>query len=385
MIEVPVVETIHIKGNKFINDATEQAKEYYADNFNVDTSIYNILLNNSVFKKYALLKDEIKITALAEPDFNKIYQVCIKDKWNKNQKVNFAYNSDGILTEGESSYEDKTFEIIIESLNLINKVINVVVRNYESNIDSINSLKEIQNKYENLAKISDFEIYKAEKNRLDEKYSKLYSKYFYSTLINKSVKKIYYTPENEDLDKITHIFDFDEKTGVIFVNDLPKLTSRSRNVQKQKLTTDFNKNHTISLTSNNKDQLADKIKYVNDVKNNGFAYNIPKIVQLKFYTDKDTIINELFKIAQLGKIGYIKSGNNKLSYNLDPLTGELKKLTVENESALNDQINSVSAISSDLIKLVMGEDPDTKLEKEVKRLENEIKKRNLEKQLENNF
>ena len=113
------------------------------------------------------------------------------------------------------------------------------------------------------------------------------------------------------------------------------------------------------------------------------GYNVPAKSKISIVKpDGEEVGQDVFKVPQFGKMAYISARKMHVIFQLDPMTGELKKLSVSRKAISDDQVGNTATAINSAIQAVKGEDADTRLDKEVRRLENEKKKRDLLKEFE---
>lgn len=359
--------------------------------YGVDTAVYRaIKKKRTSIKTLTLAEDSLKVSTLAAPDYTKIFYVSSKAKWNKNQSVTFTYANDGILTQGESIVEDKTFDIIVKALSGVVSVASVFKAfspAVPSNRLQIQALEDAIDEFKKLEKQTNYDIYKDIKSLYEKKYNKIFGEYFYTTTKTITTVKLYYTPNNDSVttnkpDSLKTIsvplFRFNTAQAKIVVNRALKDQIWGKNLTFDAVT---NKDFVISFIPVKDQRIVHQRS--RSSQSTGIAYNVPARMELKLADPKSNIvIHEIVKVPQFGMVGHTNTRKEKLVFNLDPLTGELTKLSIEGKAVLTDQVANTATLATDAVKLLKGEDSDTQLEKEVKRLENEKKKRELLKDLD---
>jgi hypothetical protein len=359
--------------------------------YGVDKEIYNTLKGSTrkndtaTYVRYKILEDSIRISVLARPDFTKIFYTESRKRWNKNKSVTMTLGEDGIGMDGESFTEDKTTDLIIKGVSTLASVAGAFrggSNNIAPNVSTIkiSELDEILEAIENLNNSpSNFDIYKDLKAGLEKKYTRVFAEYFYSEVKQiKTTNALYEPAQGIQPNNSFAFFSFNESSGKIDFSDQLKGSFWASDIV---LSTLPAKSYFINFIS-----VADNIyPYIaaSPQTPTGFAYNIPARFELKLSSPtKETIIDSFIKIPQLGILGYINSGKKKLSYSLDPITGELKKVTLSSTSIATEQIAAAGVSAIELIKMAKGDSQATKLDNEVKMLENQKKKRDLQKELE---
>ena len=393
IIEIPVVKSELIKGPKFAKyDETIllMAKE----KIGLDIKKYSSLKPDSIknIPTYAISEDSLKISMKAVPDYDKIFYLSSERKWNKSQSITFNYVDGGILTETEASREDKTTDIVSKGLSALSSIVGAFFTGQipkfgesdprQISADSLFILKmeSILNKIKNPVYRDNFEVYKDIRAQYEKEFNSLFSQYFYSEKKVVMTYKFHYIPsDTTKQNDLIPFFSFDKNKGeVYFSEDIENLIWGKIVTSKG---FDGNTSYKIRFKRSG-DQLMEKFSGFTP-KSIGLAYNVPKKVEFHLIKpDSNIIFNEIFKIPQFGKIGFIESiKDGKISETLDPTTGELLKLSVSSNSITGEQIDAASSTAKDLINSIKGDDATTKLEKEVKILELEKKKQDLLKAL----
>lgn len=387
LFEVPVVHKTYIFNKKIPTDYNDLELAFLKDAYGFDPEIYRLFRNRkkdgqdySTYKTHNVLSDSIKVSALARPDFSKIFFTDGRKRWNKDKSILFTYGGDGMMTDGESSVTDKTFDIVVKAISGVVQILGTTVRGGNTIVpDSSRVYKEemikvIQELDALVGGPSNFDIYKDAKARLEKKYNRLFSSNFYSEKSRIEVIKIFYVPEDTTITNDTELklFSLDSISGkLILSNALSQQLWAS-----DQLSGDLHDNaFKIKFTK----PLAGLEKFIKPNSNStGFAYNIPAKLEVKLTAPKEKVIfNDFMKIPQFGTIGRIISDKNKLSFSLDPLTGELRKLGLGSSAITVDQVGAGTTALTELFKY-----QDAKLDLEIKRLEAEKKKRDLLKDLE---
>ncbi|WP_312364277.1 hypothetical protein [Sphingobacterium sp.] len=387
LFEVPVVHKTYIFSKKIPTNYEKDELEFLKDAYGFDPEIYKLFQKRKkdgqdslTYKTHNVLSDSIKVSALARPDYSKIFFTDGRKRWNKDKSILFTYGGDGMMTDGESSVTDKTFDIVAKAVSGVGQIIGATVRGGNTIVpDSSRVYKEemikvIQELDALVGGPSNFDIYKDAKAKLEKKYNRLFSSNFYSEKSRIEVIKIFYVPEDTTITSDTELklFSLDSISGkLILSNALSHQLWAS-----DQLSGDLHDNaFKIKFTK----PLTGLEKFIKPNPNSiGFAYNIPAKLEVKLTAPKEKVIfNDFMKIPQFGTIGRIISDKNKLSFSLDPLTGELRKLGLGSSAITVDQVGAGTTALTELIKY-----QDAKLDLEIKRLEAEKKKRDLLKELE---
>ncbi len=391
IIEIPIVTSKLIKGARYNKDFNEDILKFANEKIGLDIKKYSSLKPDSIkdITTYSISDDSIKISMKAVPDDDKVFYLNSKPKWNKNQSVTFNYVDGGILTEGEVSREDKTFDILVKGLSAAVSIASVALTGRSAqNRDKIKSadslliidMAAILEKITNQGCCDNHEVYKDIRAQYEKQFTNLFSQHFYSEKKIITINRYIYTPLNVTKnDVLIPFFSFNNNDSKIYFSpDVENLIWG-----KVVTSSGFESKTSFKIRfKSSRDQLVDKFSEFAP-KSISLAYNVPKKIEFQFLnTDDKIIFNEIFKVPQFGKIGYVDFiKNGKLTYSLDPTNGELLKLSISSTAVTSEQIDAASSAAKDLINTVKGDDATTKLEKEVTRLELEKKKQDLLKSL----
>ncbi len=350
--------------------------------------VYNINPKSKKVRTTEIMTDSIKITTLPMADLTKIYTADASSKWYKTQSQNFKFGTDGLLKSGETTVENKLFDIITKT---ISSVASIASATKGSNLMStptgipdelkakLKDLDDILREYDKLTIQTDLAIYKELKSGIDKKYNAAFSALFYGEKKETKKHTSYYCPKSDIKVPITiklfqlsgDTLHFNNEYGSqIFGADIKSAKIVDSAEYFQIVFEDFNEN--IS-------DLVDDQRS----KSGGLAYNLPRKVSYKLQKrlvngNPVSLQSEYVKVAQWGVVGRINTHKkNKLSYTLDPNTGELVEITVASNAITTDQVGSATTAITDVINAAKPADPDDELEKTVKRLENQKKLREL--------
>lgn len=351
--------------------------------YGVSPKKYASLKDNATVVTRHLIEDSIKLKTLAVPDYSKIYYVTSSSCWNKNQSVTFTYGADGMITDAESTYQDMTFDLVVKGIstltgiagNLVKAGASVTMAALPPNTDVvIDDLDAIIQEYGTLRTQISPEIYKDLKKALDKKYMAVFAKYFYKEEAEiTQIKAIWIPSAGQSIAAPLDLFAFNATTGVVtFASGLG--TIEGKGVIQGAITNAYQVNFKAAA-----EQQSTFYSDRDDSKHQGIAFNIPRkvVVDVKNPTG-EIMFYDVVKIPQWGIVGHANTKKkHKVNFSLDPTTGELKKLTIEGKAVTSDQVGAAGTAITDTAKLFQKEDADTQLEKEVKRLENEKKRRDL--------
>jgi hypothetical protein len=380
-IDMQVVKIEYKMGDQFKKYTDDQLKTFVF-RYGIDPDVYKKLRDKGNYETASFSEDSLKISTIAAADYSKIYYIDPKVKWNKDLSVVFTYGEDGILTEGESGLQDKTLEMVAKGLSAVATVARGFALLDAHATPPAGYVEQLETELKNFTKLEDqmdYQIYKDLKSTIEKNYGKVFAEYFYTTKKTITKVKIYFTPNEKDESREIALFSVSSKGDVV----IDKKYMQNDQVWGKKFKFDHldsTKAYKLSFKKIGA-QRADH-HHKREASDLGFAYNIPAVVEMKLTDPKNEIIyQELAKIPQFGIVGFVSQHKGKLTYSLNPITGELKKLVIDKKGISGDQITGIATSSEELIKAIKGDSYDKKLQDEVTRLENEKKKRDLLREL----
>ncbi len=388
VVEIPVTTTILSRKANYISFSPQQFKVLQRK-YGLDPAKYKLLEDKETFSTNTVGEDAIKLKMIAVPDYEKVFYIVSGSGWNKNQSVSFTYGTDGILTDGEASLENKTFDIVVKGMSGVVNIIGNLIKG-SGNAISISEVEDKDNlnfeeldkalqDFNKLQNVNNYDIYKDMKADYEKRYAAAFAEIFYSEKKNISTIKIIYTPKKETRQNIDiPFFDTDDQGKISFDAAL-----QGELWGKEIYFSNLTKNNTYHLKFKPAAEQQSACFRNRSSLEEGFAFNIPQKVELQLSDPADKIAyTEIFKVPQFGIIGYVNNIKRaKLIYSLDPLTGELKKLSIGGKAILVDQVGNAASAITNATSTFKGESSDSQLDKEVNRLENEKKKRDLLKEL----
>ncbi|QEM06306.1 hypothetical protein DIU31_023320 [Mucilaginibacter rubeus] len=389
VIAIPVTTQSYIGSSTLIADYSDDEQKILALKYGFDADIYKILIKKAErkFEKSSIGNDSVKVALIAKPDYAKVFFTDAEKKWNKNKSVSFTYGSDGIVTDGESFTEDKTFDLVVKTFSSVVSIAAAVFKGPEETLAAtprvtFDDLDEIKTKMDALDHIINNDIYKDRKSILQGKYDKAFAEHFYKEKKTIKITKLYYTPKAESVpadNQYQTLFSLNPDNGKLTFNKELSQELWAVNIFTAEL--DPKESFKIKFTSH--PQTLQNAIGRSSFPSNGFAYNIPSQKEFKLVDKKEeTIYDDFIKIPQWGIVGRLNTEKNKLTFSLDPVTGELKKVVIGSSAISSDQIGGVTSGLTDAVKFARGDSKDTEREKEAKRLETEVKIRDLQKSLD---
>jgi hypothetical protein len=393
-VELYTVKKEFKAGDLVKHDYTAPELKILAKKYGVDPEIYSRLFaatnrTQGHYTTYDVAEDSIKFTQLALPDFTKIFYTYPKKKWNANQLGALTYSGDGMITDAETNYENRTFDITVKGLAGIASVAAAVRGEAASKPDrvTIAELDDILENYSKLEQQNNFDVYKDLKATMEKHYAKVFAEYFYSVKSKATPIKFTYCPSGKiefGKRQNSNLFELDTSNGTLYYNkDLAKEIVWAKNCKPS--IAEVNKWYKIRLELLAQDfQPMEKYPSSSAAPSNSYlGYNVPAKALVSIITPEDEELGlDVYKIPQFGKLAYVSAKKMHVVFQLDPMTGELKKLSVDRKAITDDQVGNTASALASAITTAKGDDADTKLDKEVKRLDNEVKKRDLLKNLE---
>lgn len=391
-LEVNVLSKVYTKGSSKTNYTSEQL-DILSKKYGLNKQIYNSIDEKIKFPEYSIAEDSIKLSVFPLPDFSKIFYTYPKKRWNISQSTTFTYGNDGILTGAEINYENRTADIIFKGVSTLATVAAALksatsTNDIDDSIVTIKVLDDILNSYITLERQNNAEIYKDLKATIEKKYAKAFAEIFYGVKTKMERAKLLYCPSKDanltyDKIKSSELFELDKTSGKLYFNSgLGTDIVWVKNMEaKPNLFAPYKLNFKLL------DKSYQQMEYYESkqITTSTLGYNIPAKTLVSLVSpSKEEILLDLYKIPQFGIVAYVNARKINLSFQLDPVTGELKKISTETKAITDDQIGNAGAALNSVITTIKGDDAASKLEKEVKQLENEKKKRDLIKELSDN-
>jgi hypothetical protein len=366
VVEVPVKRTAYKRLKCF--DTVDKAFPYLklSETYDKGSSI-----------TYSLSK--VALSTKAVPDIQKVYELEPSKQFFRNFKYQFVYSDLGVLSSAELQNENKTFDAIIESIGAVtsvassfapkglntnsadicDKVIELLSTIQTSRLDLIS--KENRGTKEVLEKQLD-QLDLAEAGVID------------GFVVEKATKEVVlrfnFEPGTGNMTQ--DLFRFSSSGGVSGLSTVARGYSSfsvSDNVLAEILdASPTGKEEVVSVSIGAVDlttQLAGSALLQQGGKSlSGFVFNVP--VQCNVVVKKGTtsIARTDLMIAQLGSVSRITHKIGKLSVELDPTTGALKKISGENTAVADAAIKKAGTAASgsvDAVKKITEKDTELEL------------------------
>jgi hypothetical protein len=373
-------------GESLQKDYTDDELKILSKKYGVDPKIYKKVISGD-FKTYEIAEDSIKMTQVRLNDLSKAFINYPKRKWNANQSGALTYSEDGMITDAELKYEDRTFDIAIKGLAGLASIATGLrgIAKFNASKVTIDELDKVLSSYAKLDVQNNFDVYKDLKATYDKQYAKVFAEHFYSIKSKTKAAKLIYCPSltmaygtAQEVD----IFELDNAGNLYFNNAIKSNIVWFKTFREASGT--LSKPYKLKFNLLAKDyQIMEKYSGSSAPSNSYVGYNVPAKTLVSIITpDKEELGLDVYKVPQFGKVGYVSAKKMNVVFQLDPITGELKKLSIDRKAITDDQVGNTATAITSAISAVKGDDEDTKLDKEVKRLENNKKKRDLLKDLQ---
>ena len=367
-------------------DYSDAELKVLSKKYGVDPQVYK-KLKDGAYTSHEIAEDSIKLSQVRLPDLTKVFYNTPKKKWNATQVGALSYSEDGMLTDAESNYESRTFDIAIKSLAGLASIVSGFrgVDGFKEDRVTIKELDDILSTYAKLDAQNNFDVYKDLKATLEKQYTKAFADYFYAAKSKTKPAKLIYSPSLNmayNAAQSIDLFALDNNGKLLYNKDLAGDIVWAMNCKAA--TSPLNQPYKIQFNllaqTNQPMELHDGSSVPAD---SYLGYNVPAKSKISIVKpDGEEVGQDVFKVPQFGKMAYISARKMHVIFQLDPMTGELKKLSVSRKAISDDQVGNTATAINSAIQAVKGEDADTRLDKEVKRLENEKKKRDLLKEFE---
>ncbi len=335
---------------------------------------------------------EVAVSSKAIPDINNIYRVDVKKKWNIDKNLSFSLSEEGLIQGAETSYTNKTFEIITSAIGAVADIAaavkaftkNLEEKNSKDNTQLLNENKPLVDRITYLLKRKEelvtndggnitLEVLKFKIDEID----KLLAKELVVIMGTKTVESIVYKFEVEANAGTTKILKLDKSKGVFIELSNPNILN----------STDFNitdgsssgEELTLSV-SEDLGSFGSKVKALATIEpeKKGMAYRVPGKGLITVSVGSSKQLVSTVAIAQLGEIVYLPCKIDKASIDYYENLGFIKKISVEAGSIISsDKIDQVSKQATNTQKLLKGDTDLEKLNKENDLLEAQKKNKEL--------
>jgi hypothetical protein len=374
-LDVPIVTSTYTAGKKskgYIDETDPSQIGFYQSEYGVNPTILEKLKNarpdptsgDITVNVHKVFEDSLKLLIIPRPDYSKKFAFSKLKKWNKAQGLTLNYNDDGITTDGDYSFENKTFDLIVKGLGAVASIVGKFLGRggAEKAVKSPASLKRIPELddvlnefialYNPSGSVMTYDIFKEMKTKLEKKYDEIFSKYFYSSEKSLRMIQVFYTPPiapsptSSPRSITTNICRLDNITGLLMLN--PAIRSNIEVLGKQ---WDYDARavgpyYNIELEARPLSvQVIDKTD-ARPLRSSFIPCNIcvRAIVTLK-KPNNTTLYQSFAKIPQSGKIGYINIKRpNKIAWQYDTW-GELKKISTTTNAITTDQIGNLQSLT----------------------------------------
>jgi hypothetical protein len=358
-VEVILVKTEYTKGdlNYITGLSANRAKlSFYETRYGVNPKIVAAIDRNELIS-HKILEDSIKVNVVPIADYTKMYSFTKLKKWNKTKGITLNYSDDGVVTDGEYTYENKTFDLIVKGIggvaSIVGKFFSLgakaasVAPSYE-----IDELEKILGDYGELYTPAQTaysgEVFKELKAKLDKRYDAAFSRYFYSIEKSLSSAVIVYTPDTKQ-----------SPSTLLFALTNDKITCNNalgNNLEimgKSVTTGSITKGYTLNIALRPDDYQLSLQVDPRPAGSDCLPYNVAARTVVTFRNPDEKQLQQLrARIPQWGKVGYVNLKKpNKLSWAYDTF-GELKKLSAGANSVTTDQIGAAAALAEQIQGLI---------------------------------
>lgn len=439
-VDVPVTKIERSKGDCFdeadsmsVKLLRERVGKATADEL---TKKWKDTANKGTYTFYKLDKEEIAISTRPAPDPAKVYYATLKNRWNKNQQLTLNLNELGQMTKGEFVNEDRTFDLIVQGVSSIAGIISAVLPakssttgntaaivaaatdpttmewQLEHYADAGRACFEQKKNLLTTRKVrfdlntttsssGDATIYKRKLDDLNALEAGILAGLTYEEKKTKVVLHMDIlvpapaTSTPADLATVLAkipLFAFDKAAGIEILVPLASGSYQNEYLlpigrQVPTATGGFDVYY-LAFDYARGNQVADRT-YVSaggSTTKPGIAYNIPVWVRGRVETTgKPPVAVAMLPMPQLGQVAYLPQRVSKVGFDLDPLTGALRTISLQQTGLTADQIKAAGDAATSGITAVKKPAAKTDLETiqgDNALLEQQIKKINQQNKLD---
>ncbi len=401
-VEVPITKIERKKGDcfdesdKFCQKLMEErlGKKWKTDLVDKWSSA-----NEFTYTFYKLHDKEITLATRPAPDRDKVYYATLKGKWNRNQQLALTLNELGQMTKGEFVNENRTFDLVVQGVSSLAGVVSTIAgsraaapavgaaaaskdtttldwqiahysdvtrRCFDQKKNLLLVRKARFDFTQSASNSGDVALYNRKLAEFDNQDQGLMAGLTYEEERTKAILRfdvLVPTPASfvsSDIDAALArkpLFAFNKESGVEI---LAKPSSGS--YENEHLIHFGRQTETISrgykvyyLTFDFKagTQVADRTYVPQNGSRTraGIAYNIPALVRGRVQAISNEIAESPVAVAmlplpQLGRVAYLPERASKVGVELDPLTGALRTVSLQQTGLSVDQIKAAGEAAS---------------------------------------
>lgn len=326
---------------------------------------------------------DIIISGHPVPDMSKVYFSTLKTSPLKNRKLTFVMNDLSVLQSADVLNEDKTFDIITQSISSIASLAGVVMGVSKSSEDGTDTIKIHENlllKKLQTIRQSKFDLFTSphvnsesvlnkQLSELEKMEAAIISEFTYFEEKKTSIFKVEIILSKADANKTIPLFKFTPESSIKFYQDTNlgyKNLYLNKGIKYLPDTSTDKTTFSLKIVTT-VDQLYSKVGSSSTIK--GIAYNIPAKTQLSIVENEKPIAVANMLIPQFGKVAQLSKKLSTAYIELDPLTGSLRKVIAERKGLSPDQIKAAGGAIETTAGLVVKKSETAQLEEEAKKLE----------------
>ncbi|MEI7581314.1 DUF4831 family protein [Runella sp.] len=354
VLEIPIKTITYTKG-----DCYECLKEF------LDAKLVSKLgKKESPVKEYSITTKQLSMSTLPVKDPSKIYFVSLKRHPTKDKGITFSYNEEGFLTAGEVTNTDKTFDIALAVVSAVAGLRTFEPKKDEgckdnekckTKKDRFLALKAIRQKFLEEKYITDGKVLEIQVAALEAEEKGILSSILQVTETI-DIVKARFLPANDMKEKI--LFEFKDDTGKLEFDKVFKeqdvvTTYANATISDKSL----DKGYKISIAdfTNQAEDIYSQMEHrktvgANKYSENYIVYNVPKKTKVKLIdADGKILAAQTIDMPQRGGLGYLPTNLSKLSFDLDPNTGALRKISASSDALISsEKVGQVSDLATKL-------------------------------------
>lgn len=374
-------EMMRLKG-EIINEVIKAKKKSKFEN-KTWKECEELTFDSTSYKYYKM--GDVTISSYPVPDSSKIFFVTNRKNIFKKNNLNFVLNELGVLQSAEIKTEDRTLDVITQ---IVGSVASVAGKFLKSSEEDKSTLCERLRTQFNLLESAKTRLVQNENSQteigtfirqleeIDKAQQAIIAQFTFIEEKETKTIKIDRLIKNPQLAQWINLFTFDKSDGI---TTLP--------IPKDSYTNLYTNSGSRTTASTEKDLYALKVEtYGNQVPTYagvalssttstagaGLAYNIPKkasvaVAKMIRQNGNSAVTPKLIAttniiMPQFGTVGFLKKNQSLANIELDPLSGSLRKVILENNAITADQVKNIGATAESIAGLKKDELSDLQSE-----------------------
>jgi hypothetical protein len=321
----------------------------------------------------------IAISGYPAPDTSKIFFVKTRKNAFKKTNLTFSLNELGVMNSAEIKVEDRTLDVITQITGSVVEVVGKLLKGDTTKsgkpLDRKSTCKKLRGQLNDIAAArqtlinsttmdKSIETFNRQLEELNKAQEAIVAQFTFSEEKETSLIKIDRIIRISELNSWIDLFDFDKTSGLKLL-PLPQAG----------YTNYYYNNSVPSITNSEKDRYALQVQaydqqmatYVGQHSSGmtlgnqaGLAYNVPKKAAIKIakvkVANKNVAIEKVVAssnsiMPQFGTVAFLRRKQSLANIELDPFSGALRKISIENNGITAEQIKNLGTVASSVAGL----------------------------------